>query len=226
MQFTLKGQNFSFGGANNYYLAFAPKPQVDDVFDNANKAGIPVLRSWAFNVIGNPQGGSSWPPNVQDYIGDYFHYWDTNSQSSKFNEGANGLERLDYMVKKAKDFGVKLLLVLTNNWGEYGGSEQMNLWYGVNYHDDFFTFDKTKMEHKKWVSYLLNRKNKFTGVAYKDEEAIFAWELINEVRCKGCIDIKSCSDCKACKASSTECTADKVTAWVAEMAKYVKSIDK
>jgi endo-1,4-beta-mannosidase len=55
-QFKLNGQNFNFGGANNYYIPVKSKPMVDDVFDSAKKMGIPVIRTWAFNVIGNPQG--------------------------------------------------------------------------------------------------------------------------------------------------------------------------
>ena len=46
-----------------------------------------------------------------------------------------------------------------------------------------------------------------TGVAYKDEPAIFAWELMNEPRCQSDLSGKT------------------LQAWITEMASYVKSVD-
>jgi mannan endo-1,4-beta-mannosidase len=39
---------------------------------------------------------------------------------------------------------------------------------------------------KEWVSFLAARVNVFTGVAYRDEPAIMAFELANEFRCPSC----------------------------------------
>ena len=33
------------------------------------------------------------------------------------NDGVNGLQRLDKVIATASQFGVKVLLTLTNNWG-------------------------------------------------------------------------------------------------------------
>lgn len=54
---------------------------------------------------------------------------------------------------------------------------------------------------------MLTRVNSFTGIAYKDDPTIFAWELMNEPRCQSDLSGKPIQD------------------WTAEMAAYVKSID-
>ena len=32
------------------------------------------------------------------------------------------------------------------------------------------------------IEYLLNRKNVYTGIQYKDDKAVFAWETGNELQ--------------------------------------------
>ncbi|CAA7041457.1 unnamed protein product [Microthlaspi erraticum] len=54
---------------------------------------------------------------------------------------------------------------------------------------------------------MVNRVNTFTKIAYKDEAAIMAWELMNEPQCKA------------------DPSGKTLTAWISEMAPYVKSLD-
>lgn len=184
---------------------------ADDLLENAAQMGVKVIRAWAFNAIGSLTIGREKEEardrrrdlvpsvNPERERESFFQYWDEKTGSSKVNEGENGIQRLDYAVKAAKERGMRLLLVLTNNWGEYGGAAQYNLWHNASFHDDFFSSEKTREEYKKWVSFLLNRVNPLTNVRYKDEPAIFGWELINEIRCQGCVEIGTCPHCKDCK---------------------------
>ena len=49
--------------------------------------------------------------------------------------------------------------------------------------------------YKDWAATLIARVNTITGVAYRDEPAIFAWELANEPRCYGSGDYSSTGNC-------------------------------
>jgi mannan endo-1,4-beta-mannosidase len=119
---------------------------------------------------------------------------------------------LDYVIAEAKKRGVHLILSLVNNWDGYGGKKQYVQWardqgHSLNSDDDFFTNSVTKGFYKNHVKVVLTRVNKFTGVAYKDDPTIFAWELMNEPRCRSDLSGKTLQD------------------WIAEMAAHVKSVD-
>ncbi|KAL7602412.1 hypothetical protein Lser_V15G26137 [Lactuca serriola] len=55
---------------------------------------------------------------------------------------------------------------------------------------------------------ILTRRNSITGVDYKDDSTIFAWELMNEPRCQSDLSGKFLQE------------------WIVEMAAEIKSIDK
>ncbi|CAM8982058.1 unnamed protein product [Rhodiola kirilowii] len=50
----------------------------------------------------------------------------------------------------------------------------------VSNDDDFFSNPTLKQYNKNHVKVVLTRINSITGVAYKDDTNIFAWELMNE----------------------------------------------
>lgn len=50
--------------------------------------------------------------------------------------GADGLKRLDKVVKLAEKKGLKLVVALTNNWADYGGMDVYTVNLGGKYHDD------------------------------------------------------------------------------------------
>jgi mannan endo-1,4-beta-mannosidase len=62
---------------------------------------------------------------------------------------------------------------------------------------------------------LINRVNTITKVAYKDDPAIFAWELANEPRCRNFGQYDRLQDCKP----------ETITSWVKEMSEHIKSLD-
>lgn len=206
----LEGERFRAAGSNSYWPAFAEPPVVDQIFQAAADNNFKVMRIWAFNDIGDPADPTTSidPQNSNTY----FQYWDGTGPAQ--NEGENGLVKLDYAVASAKERGLKLVLPFVNNWGPFGGMGQYVSWAGLDDHGAFYTDPQIRQWYKDWVTYLLNRTNTITGVAYKDEPAIAIWELANEPRCDGVPQFPS-----------KDCSSETIVAWVEEMAAHVKSID-
>jgi mannan endo-1,4-beta-mannosidase len=131
-----------------------------------------------------------------------------------YNTGAGGLQQLDYMLARANEAGIRLIMVLTNNWPDFGGMDQYVAWHGLQYHDQFYTDPAIRQDYKDWVATLVNRVNSITGVPYRDDPAIFSWELANEPRCVN-----------ASLPTSGTCTQQTLIDWADEMSTYVTSID-
>jgi mannan endo-1,4-beta-mannosidase len=73
-------------------------------------------------------------------------------------------------------------------------------------HDDFYTNTKIKEWYKHYTEMIINRVNTRTLISYKNDPAIFSWELANE---------PESSD------RSGKITHD----WIKEMSAFIKSID-
>lgn len=70
---------------------------------------------------------------------------------------------------------------------------------------DFYTDWYCRNTYRDHVRTFLNRRNKITGVVYKNDPTIFAWNLMNEPRCTGC--------------------GWALQAWIEEMSLFIKSLD-
>lgn len=221
--FMHEGKPFCFAGSNNYYLSYKDRAMVDDVFAQAKAMGLKVLRTWAFIDRGSIDDSvpstdrNEWEP-FGTKQGVYFQYWDTKTKNVAYNDGAannDGLVRLDYVMSKAAENDIKMILTLTNNWKEFGGMDQYLKWFNLKYHHEFYTDPRAREAYKNYAAHLINRVNTITNVAYKDDPAIFAWELANEPRCRNFGKYDRLRDCKA----------DTLTDWVKEMSGHIKSLD-
>jgi mannan endo-1,4-beta-mannosidase len=115
-------------------------------------------------------------------------------------------QRLDYVVAGAARRGIRLLLPLTNNWKDFGGMPAYVARFGLDEHDAFYEDARARQAYKDWCSTLLTRVNPLTGIAYKDDPAIFGWELANEARC-------------------IERGIPILRRWIEEMSEHLQSID-
>jgi hypothetical protein len=104
----------------------------------------------------------------------------------------------DQVLATAHRRGVRLIIPFIDQASWWGGIEEFAGFRGKS-KDEFYTDPQVKEDYKRLVSVILHRVNTCTGVRYMDDKAVLAWELGNELQAP--------------------------TAWVREMAPYVKQLD-
>lgn len=209
---TLDGRPYEFAGTNNYYLGYKSTEMAEAVLDDARTAGFDVVRTWGFQDFQNPDGSDSVHSSFE---GVWYQAWDADAGRPVVNTGPDGLERLDRVIAEARERGLRLVIPFTNNWNAFGGMDQYVQWAGQDTHADFYTDPTIRGWYKDWVRTLLERTNTVTGVRYKDDPTILAWELANEPRCTS-----------AGAYPDGECDTVTITGWADEMSTFVKSVDR
>lgn len=171
---------FRATGSNLYYLqqllTYAQQDNdaqlaaaVGEVLDDLVCLSLPVARIWGFN---DSSDRSSIRKTPHEFL-------------------ESGLRGLDQAIWETKRRGIRVIMPLVNNWGDYGGLPAYAAWASsedgiVHTHDDFFSDERMRQWWKEYVAMLATRVNTFTGIAYKDEPSILAWEMGNEFRCPTC----------------------------------------
>ncbi|MGD9804934.1 MAG: cellulase family glycosylhydrolase [Hyphomicrobiaceae bacterium] len=213
-RFVLNGKTFPVAGVNNHYLSYGSKYEVLRVLDDAKDLGVNVIRTFNHPVIGSRDGKSR--PTIWNFHaraessnlgvhGVYMLYWDDAKQIMAVNEGPDGIGRLDFLIAEARKREIRLIIPFLDFWAYTGGAQQMRAWYGSeDKHRFFFEDERTRADFKTWIRYLLTRVNPLTGITYKDDPTIMAWELMNEPYAK---------------------PETLYLRWVAEMSAYAKTID-
>ena len=191
-EFYLNGKVFYFAGTNSYYLWYGNwvcsgydthQGCSKEVLDDAVKMNLSVIRVWGFSDGGN--------------------YWGTlQTNAGVYNEA--DFRRYDRMIKEVSDRNLKLIIPLVNYWNDYGGMNQYLSWCNDSGTDRFYLGTCEKNLYKKYIAYFLNRTNTVTGIKYKDDPTIMAWELANEPRAV---------------------SNDALNQWIEEISNYLKSID-
>lgn len=127
---------------------------------------------------------------------------------------------LDRVIAEAARNGIRVQLCLANWWRDTGGVTQYLRWSGITGADDdkypfginnekamlFYTNETARRLYREHVEKVAGRRNTVTGIFYRDDPAIFGYELMNEAQ------------------AITGRWAER-RAWIAEMSTYLKSID-
>src|SRR5580700_2338900 len=170
---TLHGAAFRYSGPNIEWLGlegygphdpmgprYASRFEIEDAFATAAEMGARVARA---QTMGDTVG---CPLCVEPELG-------------KFNEAA--FQASDYALAAAKRNGVRIIIPLVGDCATctLGGIGQYLTWTGKQNPQDFFTDPGLIAAYEKHIDAVLNHVNALTGVRYKDDPTILAWEDCN-----------------------------------------------
>ena len=99
--------------------------------------------------------------------------------SGRFNEKA--FRTLDKVLQIANEEGVRLIIPFVDNWHWWGGKAEYAAFRGKK-PDEFWTDPQLISDFEKTIEFVLNRKNTYTGVLYKNDKSILGWETGNELK--------------------------------------------
>lgn len=190
-------KEFRFAGANmpglvlpydwTLYLPerlHLPTPwEQEDAFKTLDQMNLRVVRTWNLPIRAPDEERKSW------------HYV---YGPGEFNEEA--FRAIDRMLALANKYRVRVILDLCAEYGDYLGGIGTYAAHRGKKRAEFYTDPQLKEDYRATVRHALGRTNSVTGVAYRDDRAVLAWQFGNEMH--------SAPD-----------------AWLSEMAAYMKSLD-
>jgi len=203
----LGGKLFRYSGPNIEWLgleAYGPHdPQgprypthfeVDDAMDTAQEMGAKVIRS---QTLGDSVGCELC---MEPHLG-------------VFNPEA--FKAIDYAIKAAHDRGIRLIITLAGDCAtcSLSGPGEYVEWTLQQDPKIFFTDPVVIAAFEKHIAALLNHKNAVTGIPYKDDPTILAWENCN-----------MCGLGVVWTSSSPDLTP--YLPWIDTIGSFLKSIDK
>lgn len=179
--------NIDYAGTNSYWMPFLTNDNdVDIIMGHLKTSGLKILRVWGFNDVKTAPGSGT------------VYFQSFSGSSATINTGANGLQRLDAVVKAAEKHGIKLIINFVNNWTDYGGMAAYFTACGVSSNAQWYTATKCQSFYQAYIKAVISR--------YRTSNAVFAWELANEPRCNGC-------------------QTSVLTDWIRKTSDYIRSLD-
>lgn len=156
--------------------------ELTDALESVRQMGGSVVRTYVLSVR----------REVGADIGEHVYV----RGPGEFNEEA--FRALDLAIEVANKTGVRLIIPLVDNWKWQGGRGEYAAFRGKQ-PDDFWTDEQLIADFETTIRFVLTRVNTRTGVAYKDDPAILAWETGNEL--------------------------DSPPAWTSRIAEFIKQLD-
>ena len=202
--FVLRGAPWHFLGANVAVMhGQAHRAAMERVLDAVRDDGLTVVRVWALG-----ERASDAPPWARDYA---FRIGEEAWVESSF-------AHLDRLLVAARARGLRVILVLANRWSDYGGFPRYLRWGGAREENleageltelqsaAFYDCSRCDALYRAHVARVVGRVNTLSGVAYRDDPTILAWELANEL-------------------SAHPRDRASLVRWVTESARFLRSLD-
>ncbi|MHB8897358.1 MAG: glycoside hydrolase 5 family protein [Thermoguttaceae bacterium] len=166
-----------------------PSPwEQEDAFQTLDQMNLRVVRLWNLPIRDPKEtaagGGMTW------------HYV---QEPGRFNE--ESFKVVDSLLALANKYRVRVIFDLTAESGDYLGGIGTYAAHRGKSRAEFYTDPQLKEDYKATVRFVLTRTNTITGVPYREDKAILAWQFGNEMH--------SAPD-----------------AWLSEMAAYIKRLDR
>ena len=178
-RFHLGERVLRFVGANVAVMhGAAHRAALTTTLDAVRSDGLSVIRVWA---LGEREAAApEWCRSYAFRVGE--EGWVDDS-----------FAHLDHVLAEAAARDLRVILVLANRWADYGGIPQYLRWSGDPFDatsaegvaraelGTFFRSERAQALYLAHVERVVSRVSSLTGVAYRDDPTIFAWELVNEI---------------------------------------------
>ena len=217
-RFVLKGKTYRFAGTNMWYGAYLGAPTAYGNRDRLRKELDTLLALGVTNI--RVMGASELSP-LKNSLAITFRTATSTNQDL--------LAGLDFLLAEMAKRDMKAVIALNNFWEWSGGMVTYQYWTNGGHYMDlgdpahpwpefadfsaqFYSSPKAVALYLQYVDALIARKNTVTGVAYRDDPAIMAWEMANEPRVGG---------------SEVFVRAHEAAfyAWIARTARFIKARD-
>ncbi|KAI8894620.1 glycoside hydrolase superfamily [Globomyces pollinis-pini] len=164
-----------------------------DILSSISQLGGKVTRPYVFSIPKDPT-------DLEKHIIVESGY---GTEKVKWNINEDLFTDIDSALSLANQFNVKIIIPFIDDWEWWGGVETFSKMYGGNRRD--FYENKVIIEGwKLFIKKVINRQNTISGLHYRNDPAILAWETGNELQ----LDQKPVP-----------------SSWTLDIASYIKSQD-
>lgn len=142
--------------------------EQEDLIKGLSDMGCTVARLYCMSIPGEGVGIPAWNCFIKkpgEYNEDYFLGFDK-------------------LIQLSSQYGVRLIFPFVDRYKFIGGVGDFAAQRGKHddpFSDDFYSDKDVISDFKQVISDVLNRTNVFTGIKYKDDPTIMAWETGNEL---------------------------------------------